>query len=88
MAYETKDNTGSLFPNKKKEKDTHPNITGNAMVDGKEYWVSIWSKRDKNGNPWHSMAFTPKDQAKSKPPAADEEIPFAPIGRGISGHAL
>jgi hypothetical protein len=64
MAYEMKELSGSLFKNQKKEKDTHPNATGSALIDGVEYWVSAWTKEDKNGNKWQSLAFKPKDEAK------------------------
>lgn len=57
MAFEPRDNTGSLFKNNRKEKDTHPNSTGKAMIDGVEYYVSGWTKKDKNGDPWISLSF-------------------------------
>lgn len=63
MAYEQKDNTGSLFRNDKKEKDTHPNAKGSAMIDGISYWVAAWTKRDKDGNAYQSLSFTRKDAA-------------------------
>lgn len=72
MAYEQKDNSGSLFRNQKKEKDTHPNATGSAMIDGIEYWVSAWTKSDKNGNPWQSLAFKRKDDASERRSKADD----------------
>ena len=46
MAYEMNDNSGSLFANKKKETDRHPDRTGSAKIDGVEYWVSGWVKQD------------------------------------------
>jgi hypothetical protein len=68
MAYEQKENSGSLFKNSKKATDKHPDRTGSALIDGREYWVSGWVKQDKNGNPWMSLAFKPKD-AKTIPVA-------------------
>lgn len=65
MAYEAKNNTGSLFKNDKKEKDTHPDRNGQCMIDGKAYWVSGWIKQDRNGNPWMSLSFKAKDAPRS-----------------------
>jgi len=67
MAFEQRDMSGSLFKNDKRDSDNHPNAKGSAMIDGVEYWVSAWTKRDKNGNPWQSLAFTPKDTAQHAP---------------------
>ena len=49
MAYEQRDNSGTLFRNDKREKDSQPNATGTAMVDGVEYYVSAWTKEGRNG---------------------------------------
>jgi hypothetical protein len=83
MAYEQRDNSGSLFKNNKREKDTHPNATGSAMVDGVEYYVSAWTKQDKNGNPWQSLSFKRKDSQQEAPRSSKpakgvdpDEIPF------------
>jgi len=62
MPYEMKNLSGSLFKNMKREKDTHPNATGTALIDGVEYWISSWTKEDKNGNKWQSLAFKPKEE--------------------------
>lgn len=62
MAYEQKENSGSLFKNDKKTSDSQPNAKGEAKIGGVVYWVSAWTKKDKNGNPWQSLAFTPKDK--------------------------
>ncbi len=63
MAYQQRDFSGSLFKNKKREKDTHPQATGEAMIDGVMYWVNAWTKQDKNGNPWQSLSFKRQEQA-------------------------
>lgn len=72
MAYETKDNTGSVFQNERKEKDTHPDRTGSAKIGGVDYWVNGWIKQDRNGKPYLSLAFKPKEGAAKapEPPAA------------------
>lgn len=84
--YEQKDNSGSLFKNDKREKDTHPNAKGKAMIGGKMYYVSAWTKRDKNGNPYQSLSFKSVDesrQATAQPtydgPLSvhlDDDVPF------------
>ena len=81
MAYEMKEMSGSLFINTKKEKDTHPDRNGTALIGGVEYWVSGWIKETKSGDKWLSLAFKPKDEAprKNQPPvdkADQDEIPF------------
>ena len=81
MSYEQKDNSGSLFKNDRKEKDTHPDRTGSALIGGVAYWVSGWVKQDKNGNPWMSLSFKPKEAkaeraAKSTRDDMDDTIPF------------
>ncbi len=66
MAYEQKDMSGSLFKNDRKEKDTHPDRTGTALIDGREYWVSGWLKTGARGQ-FLSLAFKPKDFAQREP---------------------
>jgi hypothetical protein len=45
MAYDNT-NRGSIWKNKKKEKDTHPDFTGSINVEGVEYWVNAWRRKD------------------------------------------
>ena len=60
MAYEQKDLSGSLFKNEKREKETHPNMTGSAKIGGVDYWVSGWTKGEGDKR-WISLAFKPKE---------------------------
>lgn len=66
MAYEQRENTGSMFVNDKKETENHPDRTGSALIGGVEYWVSGWIKESAKGK-WMSLAFKPKDAKPSKP---------------------
>lgn len=84
MSFEQRDNSGALFRNDKKEKVTHPNATGTAMIDGVMYYVSAWTKEGKSGK-FQSLSFKRKDEAKSKASPApsqstdefdDSDVPF------------
>jgi hypothetical protein len=63
MAYEMKPNTGSLFVNDRREKDTQPNARGSALIDGVEYWVSAWTNTTAAGDKYQSLKFQRKDEA-------------------------
>jgi hypothetical protein len=61
---EKKDNSGALFNNDKREKETHPHYQGKATINGVEYYVSSWIKEGKNGK-FQSLSFKPvQEQAK------------------------
>ena len=81
---EQRDNSGVLFSNDKREKESHPNYKGNIMVDGKSYWISGWIKEGKNGK-FMGLAVSPKEEqaeqpAKAKPKSGfddmDSDLPF------------
>ena len=80
MAFEQREGSGSLFKNTKKTTDSHPNATGSALIGGVEYWVSAWTKKDKNGQPWQSLAFKRKDEDKPAKTGSvaelDNDLPF------------
>ncbi len=57
---EAVDMAGSLFKNDRKSKDTHPDLTGNAMIDGVEYYLSAWRKAGAKGD-FYSLSVRPKD---------------------------
>jgi hypothetical protein len=64
------DMTGAIFDNtsKKREGKKDPDRTGSCEIDGTEYWIAGWIKKDKNGRPYLSLAFTEKT-AKGNPPS-------------------
>ena len=83
MAYEQRDNSGTLFKNDRKETVKHPDYKGTVMVGGVLYWISAWIK-DGNSGKFMSLAFNPKDdqqrtEPQSQPPAGvddDQDVPF------------
>ncbi len=90
MAYEQRDNSGSLFKNdKKQEGDSKPNMSGKAMIDGVMYFFDAWTKTTQAGDRWQSVSFkrmdsqaapapapAPAARPAPKPAPVDDDIPF------------
>lgn len=81
MAYEIRDMNGSAFKNNRRDRDTSPHMTGSAKIFGREVWVNVWKKTDKNGDTWISLAFKekqPKQEPDDRPTKEiiDDNIPF------------
>jgi hypothetical protein len=81
MAYEQKDNSGSLFKNDRKESDKHPDYKGSIRINGVDYWLSAWIKRSNDKPPFMSLSVQPKEEKRSEPaaqqpPPATDDAPF------------
>ena len=63
---QTRDNSGVLFRNDKRENEKAPNYKGNITVDGQDYWLSAWIKEGKSGK-FMGLAVSPKEEYKPKP---------------------
>ena len=48
MSYDNT-NTGAIFKNDKKSKETQPDYTGKLNVEGKDFSISCWKKESKAG---------------------------------------
>jgi len=68
--YEFKEGQASLFKNTQKEKENHPDFKGKAMIEGKMYYLSFWSKKTDGGNVWLSGNVQQADKSK---PVTDTE---------------
>ena len=73
MAYQQKENSGALFKNDKKEKETHPDYKGDINIGGTNYWLSAWLKEGKNGK-FFSLAVNVKES-----PGLSKQIDDKPI---------
>ncbi len=83
MAYEVKDMSGSAFMNRRKTEDRHADLTGEAKIFGRDVWVNVWKKKDKNGNTYISFGFREKEarmeekRPEPKPQIVDDsDMPF------------
>lgn len=75
-----KDNSGVLFKNDRREKDTHPHATGNALIDGVEYWISAWTKEGAKGR-FQSLSFKRKEQIQPPAPQTRRQAPADTSGK-------
>jgi hypothetical protein len=88
MAYDN-NFTGLLFTNANKKAENHSDRNGFCTIDGRQYWISGWLKKDRNGDPFLSLSFKAKTEeqvAKANNASAktgakierpfDDEIPF------------
>lgn len=61
MAYEHRDNSGTLFVNERKKTGKHPDYRGDGLINGTPVWISAWVKEGKRGD-FLSLSFEPKQE--------------------------
>lgn len=80
MAYEQKDNSGSLFREAEKKSERSPDYTGKAMIDGKMKRIAGWIKQTKAGGNFLSLAISDPQPPREQAPATQQDtvgdIPF------------
>lgn len=69
-------NSGAMFPNKFKTEDKQPHLRGQVNINGHIYDVAGWSKLDKNGNKWLSLAFSEPKESEGSTTAPADYLPF------------
>ena len=84
MPHNQRDNTGALFRNENKTKDTSPDYSGTCTIAGVEMFFDSWIKTSESGRKWMSFSFKAKKQDKGtgKPVRGgrvvddDSDVPF------------
>jgi hypothetical protein len=72
----------ALFKNEDRVTDNQPNTRGRCKIDGKDYFVSAWTKLHSPGssiNPWRSSQWRKTgstEKGKSDPASFDNDVPF------------
>ena len=78
-------NRGSIWKDEEKETDKHPDFTGSLNVDGTDYWVSAWRRKEGASDRAPALSFQIKKKDGKAPPSRqpemagrsdDSEIPF------------
>ena len=70
-------NRGSIWKNDDKQSDKHPDFKGSLNVNGVDYWVSAW-KRKEGANPKApALSFTVKPKEEQKP-ISERAMPKGP----------
>jgi hypothetical protein len=80
MEYDN-NNRVALWKNDRRDKETSPQLKGQGMINGKEYWVSAWTNKDGGKKPLISLSFTLKDAPFESPKTVtdvnfDDDLPF------------
>lgn len=80
----TYDNTnrGTLGKNQRREKDTHPEYTGQIDIDGVGYWLSAWVKEGQGGK-FFSLSVKPKEARAPAPSRAPAPAPAPKASAGF-----
>jgi len=80
MSSYTKENRGAIWKSDKKESDNHPDFTGNLNIDGVEYHVSAWRRKEdaKPRSPALTLSVKRKDEVHKEGMSQANEALNAP----------
>ncbi|WP_375413059.1 hypothetical protein [uncultured Bradyrhizobium sp.] len=72
MTYDN-NNRGAIWKNDDKREDNHPDFKGSLNVNGVDYWVSAWKRKDGASANAPALSFTVKPK-EEQPRAAQQSI--------------
>lgn len=73
MAYDNR-NRGTIAKNTRKTEDNHPDIAGSVNVEGKEYWINGWQKKNSHdGSTFYSLIVKPKERQQQAAPRQERQ---------------
>ena len=73
--FKHKENSGSIFKNDKKVKETQPDYSGTINVAGKEVQISLWIKEGKKGK-YFSAAIKERPSVTVSEKPDNDDLPF------------
>lgn len=79
MAFEHKENTGTLFQNERKPAGSQqPDYRGDINIHGAMFEIAGWKRMGKKNNkPYLSLAIKPKEVYEGhRPGPTDDDVPF------------
>ncbi len=68
MAFELREGQGTLFKNTRKQKPNHPDMTGEALINGVKVKISGWTKLTKKGDKFLSLSIQEEGAFQSRSP--------------------
>lgn len=68
-------NRGSIWRNEKKDSDKHPDFTGSLNVDGTDYWVSAWKRKEGASDRAPALSFSVNKKDGKAHPARPAQKP-------------
>ena len=70
-----RNNEGAIWGNKRKEKETHADFTGNATIDGVEYWINAYKRKpDASPNAPSLKFYFVKKEVPNDEPAPEDDL--------------
>jgi hypothetical protein len=82
MTQHSNENRGAIWKNDDKQSDNHPDFKGSLNVDGVEYWVSAWKRKEGASAKAPALSFSikPKDDKprRQEPQRASQHKPGKP----------